>query len=74
MALEPIDIRDMAERYAKAWSSQSPEQESVPAEKPPPVAAGLIGILRHTSMSGLSSTLGSTISVARVPATSCVKT
>ena len=25
MALEPKDIRDMAERYAKAWSSHSPE-------------------------------------------------
>ena len=25
MALDPNDIRDMAERYAKAWSSHSPE-------------------------------------------------
>ena len=25
MALEPKDIRDMAERYAMAWSSHSPE-------------------------------------------------
>ena len=25
MALNPNDIRDMAERYAKAWSSHSPE-------------------------------------------------
>ena len=25
MALDPDDVRDMAERYAKAWSSHSPE-------------------------------------------------